>query len=126
MPNSSAAFKGDITPCCEPLPTAAFRQMIDDYVRGNALATGTARVSGRPVRLDQIDIPLLHVVAEMDDFVPPACSDTLLDLIGSGDVEQTRVPAGHAGLIVGRQGAKVSIPAIIDWLKRHSTTSEFA
>ncbi len=107
-----------------PLAAATFRQMIDEYMRGNALTKGTARVSGRPVRLDRIDIPLLHVVAEMDDFVPPACSDTLLDLIGSEDVEQARVPAGHAGLIVGRQGAKISIPAIIDWLKRHSTTKE--
>ncbi|MEU2257807.1 alpha/beta fold hydrolase [Nocardia xishanensis] len=108
-----------------PLAGATFRQMINEYMRGNALTNGTARVSGRPVRLDRIDIPLLHVVAEMDDFVPPACSDTLLDLIGSEDIEQARVPAGHAGLLVGRQGAKVSIPAIIDWLKRHSATKEF-
>jgi polyhydroxyalkanoate synthase subunit PhaC len=103
-----------------PLPAAAFRQMIDEYVRGNALVNQTARVSGRPVRLDRITVPLLHVVAEMDDFVPPSCSDALLGLIGSEDVEQARVPAGHAGLIVGRQGAKISIPTIIDWLERHS------
>jgi polyhydroxyalkanoate synthase len=107
-----------------PLPAAAFRQMIDEYVRGNALTNGTARVSGRPVHLDRINVPLLHVVAEMDDFVPPACSDTLLDLIGSQHIEQARVPAGHAGLIVGRQGAKVSIPTIIDWLGRHSSAAE--
>ncbi|MFI6367658.1 alpha/beta fold hydrolase [Nocardia sp. NPDC050630] len=109
-----------------PVAAAAFRQMIDDYMRPNALVNGTARISGRPVRLDQITIPLLHVVAELDDFVPPACSDTLLDLIGSADIEQARVPAGHAGLLVGRQGAKVSIPAIIDWLKRHSAHKEFS
>jgi polyhydroxyalkanoate synthase len=100
--------------------------MIDDYMRGNALANGTARVSGRPVCLDRIHVPLLHVVAEMDDFVPPACSDRLLDLIGSKEVEQARVPAGHAGLLVGRQGAKVSIPTIIDWLTRHSSPKESA
>jgi polyhydroxyalkanoate synthase subunit PhaC len=109
-----------------PLPAAAFRQMIDEYVRGNALVNGTARVSGRQVRLEQIAVPVLHVVAEMDDFVPPACSDALLGLIGSQDVEQARVPAGHAGLIVGRQGAKVSIPTIINWLERHSAAHDDA
>jgi polyhydroxyalkanoate synthase subunit PhaC len=104
-----------------PLSAAAFRQMISEYVRGNALMTGAARVSGRHVSLDRITVPVLHVVAEMDDFVPPECSDPLLGLIGSDDVQQARVPAGHAGLIVGRQGAKVSIPTIIDWLERHSS-----
>jgi site-specific recombinase XerD len=38
--------------------------------------------------------------------------------------EHAAIPAGHIGLIMGRTGARLSTPLILDWLTRHSTPKE--
>lgn len=102
----------------------AFLQFAREYVRENALMTGRARVSGRPVDLASIAQPTLVMTAARDELVPPACSAPMADLVGAPDLEAHEVPAGHIGLIMGRSGAKVSIPLMLDWLTRHSRTKE--
>lgn len=102
----------------------AFLQFARDYVRGNALMTGRARVAGRPVDLRAVTVPTLVMTAERDELVPAACSAPMTGLLGSTDVEHHVVPAGHIGLIMGRSGAKVSIPLMVDWLHSHSVQEE--
>ena len=104
-----------------PFPGPAWLQFATDYVQANALMTGQARIAGRSARLEDIDIPTLIVTAQRDELVPPACSAPMRHLIGAEDLEVSEIPAGHIGLIMGRSGAHVSIPAIIDWLARHSS-----
>jgi polyhydroxyalkanoate synthase len=106
-----------------PFAGPAFLQMTRDHVRGNALMTGEARIAGRPVRLHSITQPTLIMTAERDELVPPACSAPLAAMLGSSDVTAHEVPAGHIGLIMGRTGAKTSIPVMFDWLTSHSTPS---
>lgn len=110
----------DIVPIAGP----AFRQFCIDYVRDNALMTGHARLGGRPVRLEDIRMPTLLVLADHDDIVPSASSAPIPKLIGSHDVEVVSVPAGHAGAFMGSSAQKVSIPAMLDWLRRHSVPAE--
>ena len=50
----------------------------------------------------------------------PRPSAPLSDLVGSTDVEELRLPAGHVGVIVGRTAQRHNIPAMADWLARHS------
>jgi polyhydroxyalkanoate synthase len=107
-----------------PFAGPAFIELVREYVQANALMTGSARVAGRPVRLDSITMPTLIVTAERDELVPPACSAPLAGMLGAADLEAHVIPAGHIGLIMGRSGAKVSIPLMIDWLTRHSTDKE--
>lgn len=107
-----------------PFPGPAFLEFARDFVQANGLMTGEARVGGRRVRLDSITVPTLIMTAERDELVPPACSAPLADMLGSTDLEAHALPAGHIGLIMGRSGAKVSIPRILDWLTRHSTPKE--
>jgi polyhydroxyalkanoate synthase len=109
-----------------PLPGPAFLQLTRDYIRRNALMTGQARIGDRRVRLESITVPTLIMTAQRDELVPPACSAPLAGMLGSADVEAHAVPAGHIGLIMGRTGARVSIPLILDWLTRHSTPKEAA
>ena len=99
----------------------AFRQMITDYIRNNALAEGTAQLGGRPVRLEQVIIPTLLVVADSDEFVPPENSGPLAELIGADDLEVLRVPGGHAGALMGSVARRTTMPKVVDWLARHST-----
>jgi polyhydroxyalkanoate synthase len=100
----------------------AFQQMIADYVQDNALAQGTARLGGRPVVLSQVTIPTLLVLAESDEFVPPANSAPLSDLLGAKDLEVLLVPGGHAGALMGSVARRVTMPKVAAWLAGHSTS----
>ncbi len=102
----------------------AFTQLIEDYVQGNKLANGSARLAGRPVSLQTITAPVLIVVAERDEFVPVESSEAIEKLVGSEDIEILRVRGGHAGALMGTAARRVTMPGVVDWLKRHSVPSE--
>ena len=44
----------------------------------------------------------------------------LTSAVGSKDVEELRIDAGHVGLFIGRSSRKVTLPKVIDWMRRHS------
>jgi polyhydroxyalkanoate synthase subunit PhaC len=99
----------------------AFTQLITQYVQGNALMVGTAQLDGRHVELGRVTASSLIVIAERDEFVPAAMSEPLPTLLGSEDVEVLRVPGGHAGALMGSAAKRLTMPAVVDWLIRHST-----
>jgi polyhydroxyalkanoate synthase subunit PhaC len=105
-----------------PMAGPAFVQYCKEHIRDDGMMTGQLRVNGRPVNLKRITQPTLIVLAERDDIVPPACSAPLAGELGSEDVEVVVVPAGHTGAFMGRSSKTVTVPALVDWLKRHSTT----
>jgi polyhydroxyalkanoate synthase len=104
-----------------PLPGALARQMVDLLLRQNLLATGTLPLGGRTVRLSDIACPVLNVMAEHDHMVPPPASEVLSELVGSSDVTDLRIPAGHIGLAAGRDAKRNTVPRIIEWLNAHSS-----
>lgn len=103
-----------------PMAGPAFLQMVNDYVKENRLMAGTAELDGRPVRLDTITAPTLIIVAEKDEFVPPKNSEPLERLLGSDDIELLQIPGGHAGALMGSAARRITMPAVVDWLRRHS------
>jgi polyhydroxyalkanoate synthase len=102
-----------------PFPGQTARQMIDLFVRRNLLVKGKLRLAGRRVSLKSVRVPVLVVMAEKDDVVPPAAAEPVAGLVGSRDVEVLRVPAGHVALVTGRIADRLTIPGILDWLERH-------
>ena len=103
-----------------PFPGAAFRQIVQTFLRENALAADGLRLRGRRVSLGDIEVPTLSVIAERDDIVPPAASCGLPGLLAPGRCQEIRIPAGHVGLVVGGTAAKRTMPAITGWLEQHS------
>lgn len=105
---------------------AAFTQLIEQFVRGNAIMTGQARLSGRPVSLARITAPTMLVLAERDEFVLPASSEPLVELLGADEVELARIPGGHAGTLMGSAAQRQTMPAVVAWFTSHadSLTSE--
>jgi polyhydroxyalkanoate synthase len=103
-----------------PFPGAAFCQMADLFSRQNLLATGKVPLGGRTVDLADITVPFLSILGEKDHIVPPDGVGPLPRLVGSADVEELRLPAGHVGVIAGRAAQRHNIPAMADWLARHS------
>ena len=102
-----------------PFPGTAFRQLVQ-MMRDNAIINDTVLLSGMPVHLTDIRCPFLSVLAERDHISPVASVGPVVDLVGSSDVEEIRLPAGHVGLMASRTASKWTIPRIVEWVKRHS------
>ncbi len=60
-------------------------------------------------------------MAEHDHLVPPAASEPLSRLVGSTEVTDLLIPAGHLGLAAGRDAARITIPKIVEWHRAHSS-----
>jgi len=103
-----------------PLAGATFRQLVELFVRRNLLATGRVPLGDRVVDLAAIRCPVLNIVGDHDDIVPPKAVAVLPDLLSNAETTTMLLPAGHVGLIVGRQAAKTFIPAMMDWIESHS------
>lgn len=103
-----------------PFAGTAFRQWVVDHVRGNRLVQGTCTLRGRPVRLEQIRMPVLLVVAEQDHIVPMRQTTGIVDRLGSRDRRVEVMPGGHVGLMSGRQARREVWPKIAAWLRARS------
>jgi polyhydroxyalkanoate synthase subunit PhaC len=103
-----------------PFPGAAARQTLEMLVRENAFMCDRVRLDGDRVSLRDIRMPLLTVIAERDHIVPEPVAAPLPELVGSAENDLLRLHAGHIGLVVGRTAAKVTIPRIIEFLRRRS------
>ena len=102
-----------------PFPGATARQLVDQFVRGNAVRRNAMRLGGRRIDLGAIRCPVCSVVAEHDDIIPAAASAPLPDLLRNARSDVISIPAGHIGLVVGRQATRTTMPAIIGWLREH-------
>jgi polyhydroxyalkanoate synthase len=101
-------------------PGSTAKQLADTFGDGrNPVLDGTFRLGGRPIDLESITVPFLSVVGEKDTMVPPEVSEPLLELVGSDDKSELRVPGGHVGLFVGRTAMKHCIPGMVDWITEH-------
>ena len=89
-------------------------------VRDNGMVTDRLTVGGDRVHLADVRVPFLTVRADRDHIVPPDATAPLIDLVGSPDRHELRLPAGHMGLVVGRTAARTTVPTIIDFLRRRS------
>jgi polyhydroxyalkanoate synthase len=103
-----------------PFPGAAFVQTGELFARENRMTSGRIPLHGRTVDLADITVPFLAIIGEKDHIVPPEATGNLTALVGSEDVEELRLPAGHVGLIVGRTAQRAYIPKMADWIERHS------
>jgi polyhydroxyalkanoate synthase len=103
-----------------PLPGATYRQLVELFIKGNMLVTGRVPLGERTIDLADIRGPVLNIVGAQDHIVPPESTAPLPGLLANAEVTDLVLPAGHVGLIVGRQAFKTYIPAILDWLESHS------
>jgi polyhydroxyalkanoate synthase subunit PhaC len=108
-----------------PFPGAAFRQLVADLVRGNALMSGRWRLGGREIDFTNTDADVLNVMASADRVVPHAASLPVNELVGRPERRaQLVVPGGHATFGTGRAAFKHTLPGLADWIGAHSDTEE--
>ena len=105
-------------------PGAAFKQFVQQFLQDNAFVNGTARAGNKPVDLTGIDIPILSVIAERDDLIPPPVSFPMRDMLREDVYNEVIVPAGHVGLVLGSSAKKFTAPAIANFFAEHSTPAQ--
>jgi polyhydroxyalkanoate synthase len=103
-----------------PMAGAAYRQLIVEFYRNNALIQNRLRMRDEVVDLGKIQANLLTVIAEGDHITPPCQSEAILDKVSSLDKEIYRVAGGHIGIMAGSSAHKTTWPHIEEWLRARS------
>lgn len=103
-----------------PFPGGVFRQMVNDFLRGNRLMQGDWQIGGQNVQLSAIRAPFLHLLAQDDHITPYASSRDLVQKVGSTDRQELILKGGHVGLVAGRGAEMRMWPALDAWLAPRS------
>jgi polyhydroxyalkanoate synthase subunit PhaC len=103
-----------------PLAGRYFEQTVKKLMWENALYEGTMDVGGRPIDLNAITVPFIHVVAQHDHIVPYEASKPLINMIGSGDKQEVILKGGHVSLVAGANAIKRLWPQLDMWLQERS------
>ena len=106
----------------ETLPMAGSysRQILEELIWKNGLVNNTLSIGGRAVRLENIEVPLLHIMAKYDHLVPQECGRPLVERARSRDKSEIILPGGHASLVAGPNAVKRMWPALDQWLAPRS------
>lgn len=107
-----------------PVSGAALRQLIDQWMVGNAFMTNGLRFADRRANLANVRCPILAVIAEKDEITPLPSTAPIEDILPNARVELLRVNAGHVSLFIGRDAVKVVMPKIFEWIEGHSEETE--
>jgi polyhydroxyalkanoate synthase subunit PhaC len=104
-----------------PFPGAAFREVVELFVRRNALLEGALRVGGREIDFARTGATVLNAMAEKDTVVPRAAAEPAGALVGRPDRRHEVVlPGGHVTFGTGRSAFRHSLPRLADWIAAHS------
>lgn len=97
----------------------AYEEFIDAMYHKNALIKGEFELGGRFVDLKEISCPLLAILGEKDNQVPPAATRPIMDAVSSNDKELVEVSTGHIGIFVSRKSSNIVAPKINEFLSKY-------
>jgi polyhydroxyalkanoate synthase len=104
-----------------PFPGAAFRQLVEDLIRGNRLMDGTLRLGGRTVDLTNTRAHVLNAMAKNDRVVPRAAAEPVSELVGRPDRREVMLlSGGHATFGTGKSAFTKTLPSLSEWIAAHS------
>ena len=70
--------------------------------------------------MKNITCPLLNVIGEYDDVVPPRSSFAIESVTASRDLSKLQYPAGHVGTAVSASAQRKLWPHVAEWLGSHN------
>jgi len=92
-----------------------YRDFVTEIYLNDELIEGEFTIGGERVALEDIEVPLLVVVGEGDDLVPPAASRPILEAVGSEETRLIEFPRGHVGLSVSGAAHDRLWPEVAEW-----------
>ena len=107
-----------------PLSGQVYKQFVEDCFQHNRLIHNRMKLGAHTVHLDNIECPVLTIIAQHDHLVPPTASTPLHDVISSKDKDMFVFPAGHIGLSVSGRAMKDLWPRVGQWLEKRSEPIE--
>jgi polyhydroxyalkanoate synthase subunit PhaC len=103
-----------------PVAGEVYREFVKYLYQQNLLVQNRLKIGRRAVNLKEITCPVLNLMAEYDDLVPPTQSEPFHSLVGSTDCESIKLPAGHIGLAMGSAAQRELWPHACKWLGERS------
>ncbi len=101
---------------------AAYEEFITDIYQENKLMENELVLGGERVDLENIEMPVLQIVAEYDHLIPPNASKPFNDAIASEDTEILEFPTGHIGMSVSSRSHDELWPQVCEWFEERSGT----
>jgi polyhydroxyalkanoate synthase len=103
-----------------PLAGRIFRELTTDILKKNLLFQNRFEMASRKIDLGTIRCPVLNIIGELDDVVPPAASLPFTEVIGSRDKRELLFPSGHMGIAVSGAAHAQLWPEVGAWLGARS------
>jgi polyhydroxyalkanoate synthase subunit PhaC len=103
-----------------PMTGTIFREVADQLFGRNLLIRSEFRVGDTRIDLKNITCPLLNVIGEYDDVVPPRSSFAIGAATASRDAIELLYPAGHVGTAVSGGAQRKLWPRVAKWLESHN------
>ena len=104
-----------------PFPGAAFREVVELFVRRNALMDGSLPVGGREIDFARTHATVLNAMAENDTVVPRAAAQPAGALVGRPERRhELLLRGGHVTFGTGRSALRHTLPSLADWIAAHS------
>jgi class III poly(R)-hydroxyalkanoic acid synthase PhaC subunit len=103
-----------------PIEGPVYRGVVNQICKDNLLVKNKARIKNNIIDLQKITVPLMVIVGQNDDLVPPQSSTPILENIGSKDKKLIEFPSGHVGLCVSKSAHQKVWPEVSKWLEERS------
>ncbi len=101
-----------------------YDQFIRDVYQENKLIENELYLDGKHVDVENIDMPVLQIVAEYDHLIPPGASKPFNEAIPSEDTEIMEFPTGHIGMSVSSRSHAELWPDVCEWFEERSRIDE--
>jgi polyhydroxyalkanoate synthase len=102
------------------LAGTTYVEFMEALYRDDELYRNELELDGEPVDLEEIDMPVLQIVGEYDDLVPPDASKPFNDVVGSEDTDVIEFPTGHIGISVSSSAHEEYWPRAAEWFAARS------
>jgi polyhydroxyalkanoate synthase len=98
----------------------AYVEFLEDIYQENKLYENELELGGRKVDLDELEMPILQIVAEYDHLIPPEASKPFNEVVPSDDATIMEFPTGHIGMSVSSRTHAELWPEVCDWFEDRS------
>ena len=98
----------------------AYVEFLEEIYQENSLAKNDLCFGDRHVDIDNIEMPMLQIVAEYDHLIPPAASKPFNNCVPSDDTTTMEASTGHIGLSVSSRSHAELWPSVCEWFEQRS------
>lgn len=100
------------------LAAAAFSEFVKNFYQHNKLIKGEIVINKQQINLAHIKQPILNIIANNDQIIPPSASVVLAKYIGSKNYTCHNFNSGHIGIFISDKIQKQLCSTIGDWLNK--------